>query len=139
MAVNLGTYLGLIGAGVCVWAGSRYIKQRVKKEVKNYGEENIKSQEEIRATGFRESGELGRRGRTSDGSIPEVEGTEPDAIYGEQQDEVEGIDEGRGRIPTEFAEHPREHQREPSESNEADKPGSDSIELYSEIPDVEPI
>jgi len=136
MAVNIATYLGLIGAGVCVWGGSRYIKHRVKKEVKVYAEENIKSREEVRASGL---GEFGRR-RTTDESIPEVEGTKYDAISREQPNEIEGVAEGRRRIPDEFAEHPREHQREPSKSNKADQPDSSSTQLYSEeLPDVEPI
>jgi hypothetical protein len=56
---NLGSYLGLIGAAAVIWAGNRYINKRVKREVKVYGEENIKVAP-AKPVGANESGVVNR-------------------------------------------------------------------------------
>ena len=68
-------WLGLIGAGIIVLVGNRYIKHRIKKEVKVYGEEQIKN------PGDEGEGNRTEHNRTTEGIDNSIEGGESETLY----------------------------------------------------------
>jgi hypothetical protein len=103
MVANLGSYLGLIGAAAVVWAGSRYIKYRVKKEVKIYAKENISL----------------AKGRTVRGEP--IRTNESGVINREPEVENEGGNEQPGRIQDKPITDNEPDKREPERTDKAGK------------------
>lgn len=85
--MNSEVWLGLLGAGLLVLVGNRYIKHRVKKEVKVYGEEQIKN------PGDEGEGDGIEYNRTTEGNDNSFE-------RGESETPDEKPDVQRGRFPS---------------------------------------